>query len=438
MRFFAADPYQGHMGHILLLFYSLLAPVLAGLYAVFFLLSPRRSLMKALGSEAGERLAVSPPSFPSGPVWIHAASMGEVKAASKLAPELASLLKAPLLMTSSTAAGRAEAARLGAEARLAPIDFYPLAAAFIKKARPRILILVETEIWPATLYAAARAGVPVFMVNARISESTAALYRALRPLSRLAFSGIKQVLAQTEQDAQRFRMLPGLKDKVTVTGNLKYDMIGVSSEGQDKVRDFLEASDWSGYPIFTAGSTHPSEEPVIISAWLEAKKVNPGLKLILVPRHPEKLSGTEAVLKEQGVAFMRWSSPVVPEGTDCLLVDAMGLLQALYAASTLCFVGGTLDDTGGHNLLEPALFSKPVMFGPNYKNARNAGAALIKQKGGFLTETAPQIAEVIGRLLAKPATLIDAQTDACRTLNSLKGATAKTIAAVTANFSPPY
>ncbi len=414
------------MGHLLLFFYSALAPVIAGLYAVFFFFSPRMPLMKALGGELKERLAFSPPSFPARPVWIHAASMGEVKAVSRLAPELAALFKAPLLITSSTAAGRAEAARLGAEARLAPLDFYPLAAAFINKARPLMLVLVETEIWPATLYAAANAGVPVFMVNARISDKTAALYRTFGPLSQLAFSGVKRVLAQTEQDARRFSGLRGLEGKVSVTGNLKHDIPEVSATGQDTVKDFLEASDWGNSPVFTAGSTHPSEEPIIIEAWLEAKKKTPELKLVLVPRHPERLSGPEAVLSGHGAAFMRWSSAVVPEATDCLLVDVLGLLQAFYAVSTVCFVGGTLDDTGGHNLLEPALFGKPALFGPNYKNARNAGETLLREKGGFLTETALQMAETLNLLLRDPVALKTSQNNASRVLASLRGATAKT------------
>ncbi len=420
------------MGHLLLLIYSLLAPVIAGAYALFFFFSPRRSLMKALAGELKERLAFSLPVLPARPVWVHAASMGEVKAVARLAPELAALFKAPLLITSSTAAGRAEAARLGAEARLAPLDFYPLASSFIGAVRPRLLVLVETEIWPATLYAAANAGVPVFMVNARISDKTAALYRALSPLSRLAFAGVKQVLAQTEQDAERFRLLPGLESKVSVTGNLKHDMLGVSAAGEDKVKDFIEASGWTHSPIFTAGSTHPAEEPVIISAWLEAKSKNPGLKLVLAPRHPEKLSESEAILKTRGVSFIRWSSTVVPEATDCLLVDALGLLQAFYAVSTVCFVGGTLDDTGGHNLLEPALFSKPVLFGPNYRNARQAGDALLKQKGGFLTETAPKMASKLSELLCDPAAMLNTQSNAAGTLSSLRGATAKTISAIIA------
>ena len=418
------------MGYLLLLLYSLLAPAIAALYAVFFLLSPRRGLMKALGGELGERLGFGAPSFGTAPVWIHAASMGEVKAAAKLAPELAALYKAPLLFTSSTAAGRAEAARLGAEARLAPLDFYPCAAAFIAAVKPRLLLLVETEIWPATLYAAARAGVPVFIVNARLSPSTAGLYRALAPLARLAFSGIRQVLAQTQADAARYEALAGLAGKVSVTGNLKHDMLGISAAGQDKVKDFVSSSGWGPAPVFTAGSTHPPEEPVLIDAWLEARKAVPALKLVIVPRHPERLAETEALLKGRGVAYTRWTRAAGRPAADCLLVDAMGLLQALYAVSAACFVGGTLDDTGGHNLLEPALFGKPALFGPNYRNARHAGDTLIKEKGGFLAETAPQLAEHLVQLLTVPAAMQAASENSSKTLSSLRGATQKTIKAI--------
>ncbi len=422
------------MGYILLFIYSLLAPVIAGLYAVFFLLSPRRALMKGLGGELKERLALGAGAPGPRPLWIHAASMGEVKAIAKLAPELAAAFKAPLLITSSTSAGRAEAARLGVRGLMAPLDFYPLAANFIAKNRPLALLLVETEIWPATLYAAASYGVPVFMVNARISPSTAALYRTISPLSRLAFSGIKQVLAQTEEDAARFRLLPGLEDKVSVTGNLKHDMLGASAAGQDKVKEFIAAAGWRGAPVFTAGSSHPPEEPVLIDAWLEARKKTPALKLAIVPRHLERIAETENILNERKVPFTRWSGAGAAPAADCLLVDAMGLLQAFYAVSTVCFVGGTLDDTGGHNLLEPALFAKPALFGPNYRNARHAGDVLLKEKGGFLAETAPQMAEALNLLLTDSAALKTAQENALKVLSSLRGATERTKAAIRGSF----
>ncbi len=417
------------MGHFLLLIYSLLAPAIAGLYALFFLLSPRRALMKGLGGELGERLGDGAPDFASRPLWVHAASVGEVKAVSRLAPELAARLGAPIFFTSSTAAGRAEARKTGAEARLAPLDFYPLAAAFVSRLRPRLLLLVETEIWPATLYAAANAHVPVFLVNARISPGTARLYRSLGPFTRLAFTGVRGVLAPTQADADRFAALPGLAGKVSLTGNLKHDLLGISAAGAEKVKGFMAASGWSGAPVLTAGSTHPPEEPAIVDAWLKAREKVPELKLVLVPRHPERLGETEELLVGRGIEFTRWSRAAGP-AKDCLLVDAMGLLQAFYSVSAVCFVGGTLDDTGGHNLLEPALFGKPALFGPNYRNARQAGDALIKQKGGFLVETASQLAGTLVRLLTDRAAMAAAQADSSRALSSLKGATERTASAI--------
>ncbi|MDA8244729.1 MAG: hypothetical protein M0025_11500 [Elusimicrobia bacterium] len=425
------------MGHLLLLLYSLLAPAIAALYALFFLFSPRRALMKALSGELDERLALHPPSFDRPPVWLHAASMGEVKALTVLAPELAVKLDAPLLITSSSAAGRQQASTLGGfrnyvnKAVIAPLDFYPLVARFIDAVRPRLLVVVETEIWPATLYAAANTGVPVYMVNARISPATARLYRWLGPFTRLAFTGVKKVLAQSAEDAERFERLPGLAGKVSVTGNLKHDLISAGSAvPEEAVREQFLPGAWGKDPLFTAGSTHPPEEPVIIDAWKETLKKVPALKLVLVPRHLERIGETEELLKGRGVKYVRWTQGTAESSEPCLLVDKMGVLTAFYAASAVCFVGGTLDETGGHNLLEPATFGKPVLFGPNYRTARLAGDALLKHKGGFLAETAPEMAGILSTLLTDEAAMKAASDNASATLASLKGATELTVNAI--------
>lgn len=339
------------------------------------------------------------------------------------------------MITTSSRSGRDEALKLSANARLAPLDFYPLTRAFIGKIAPRALIIIETEIWPNMLFCAGRAGVPVFMINARISRKTLVLYQSLAPLTRILFSGVKRVLAQSRLDAERFMLLPGLDGKVIETGNLKHDLMGASVSGVAEVSAFIQASGWDGQPIITAGSTHPEEEPILINAWLEAKKSAPGLKLVLVPRHTERIAETEAVLRGYSLPFARWSAGAVP-GADCLLVDAMGLLQAFYAVSSICFVGGTLDNTGGHNLLEPALFSKPVLFGPNFKNAKLAGVALLKEKGGFLVGTAPEIAAKLSALLADPLYLKVSGENAAKALLSLKGATEKNLARLKASIPP--
>ncbi|MCX5786367.1 MAG: hypothetical protein NTX59_11830 [Elusimicrobia bacterium] len=461
------------MSHIFLIIYNLLTPLIALGYLVFFIFSPRRRLLKNFFAELKERLSVSLNLQPSAadsamgprqasvtafslrpsPIWVHAASVGEVKALVKLIPDLRALVpNCEIIITASSWSGREEALKLSANVRLAPLDFYPLTRAFIKKTAPRALIIVETEIWPNMLFCAGKAGVPVFMINARVSKKTLALYRAFAPLTRLIFSGIKRVLAQSPWDAEKLSLLPGLYGKVIETGNLKHDLIGASPSGSAEVSGFIKASLWEGTPVITAGSTHPEEEHVIIDAWLEAKKKIPALKLIIVPRHTERLAETEAIARSRSVAFVRWSAgpaPLAQEagtttspgtahadrlfqrgGADCLLVDAMGLLQAFYAVSTVCFVGGTLDNTGGHNLLEPALFSKPVLFGPNYKNAKLAGAALLKFKGGFMVRDAAELGARLNMLLGDPAFLKDAGENSLKSLRSLQGATEKTLAAI--------
>jgi len=419
------------MGYLLLIIYNLLTPLLAPAYLIFFILSPRRSLLKNFFTEIKERLSVSAGTG-SGPlrpgaIWLHAASVGEVTALSRLVPELRSAFAdRDIVITTSSWAGRAQALKLSPAARLAPLDFYPLTKRFLGNTAPCALLLIETEIWPNMLFSAAQAGVPVFMINARISENTLALYRAFAPLSRVIFSGVRKVSAQSRWDADRFSRLPGLEGKVAETGNLKYDLLGEGASDLSEVSAFLKACGWENSAVLTAGSTHPLEEPVVIDAWLEAKRRSPGLKLIIAPRHAERLSETENSLRGRSVSFSRWSAgPAL--GADCLLVDAMGLLRAFYAVSTICFAGGTLDDTGGHNLLEPALFSKPVLFGPNFRNARLAGETLLGEKAGFMVKTAPEMAATIANLLNDPAQLAAASKNAGKTLCSLKGATRKTL-----------
>ena len=415
------------MGYLLLIAYNLLTPVIALGYLVFFVFSPRRRLLKNFFTELGERFSTSASGTGRGAIWVHAASVGEVKALVRFVPALRSSFPGRgIMITASSWTGRAEALKLS-PARLAPLDLYPVTRAFIKKAAPCALILIETEIWPNMLFCAGRAGVPVFMINARLSKKTMTLYRILGPLTRLIFSGVRRVLAQSPWDTARFSRLPGLEGKVNDTGNLKHDLMGASVSGIAEVSAFIKTLGWEDSPVITAGSTHPEEEPVIINAWLEAKKNAPGLKLVIVPRHTERSVETETILRGHSVPFARWlAGPVA--GTECLLVDHMGLLRAFYAHSTICFVGGTLDNTGGHNLLEPALFSKPVIFGPNYRNARQAGEVLLKEKGGFLAETAPEMAVKLSSLLNDRSCLTASGENAAKALLSLKGATEKNLA----------
>jgi len=421
-------------GKLLFILYVCLSPLITACFIIFLLFSPRRSVLKnTLRHELRERLGLSVPEFKGEkPVWIHAASMGEVRGISALAEELKKKYRAPLFITSSSIAGRREASRITEHAALLPVDFYPLIKRFLKKVKPHALIIAETEIWPGLLKAAAAERVKTYMVNARISPKTYRLYRAAAPLTAEIFRGVSGVLAQSGADAVRFGKLAGLAGKVLDTGNLKYDQVAAGADNPE-VKKTLAGLGWENSPVFIAGSTHPPEEDIIIRSYLSAKEKIKDLKFIIVPRHAERLRETADALKANGIGFTEYSAlkkktEAKSGGTGCLLVDVSGILQTLYSVSDVCFVGGTLDDTGGHNLLEPSIFAKPVLFGPNYRAAATAGETLKKFAGGFIVRNSEELSSAVVGLLENRERLETAGKNSAAALDSLKGATARTMA----------
>lgn len=411
------------MGKFLFLIYTALSPLLTIGYLCFLIFTPRRGRIAKLGNELKERLSIKLPNAPKGSIWFHAASMGEVKAISVFAPKLAKKLNKDFFITTSTATGKKEAIKLTPHVSLAPIDFYPFICRLIKKTKPAMLVNAETEIWPASFYLAGKNNIPIYMVSARISESTYKLYEKLKPLTALIFSGVKKVLCQSEADAKRFIKLKGLENKVSVKGNLKYDQTSQSAENKEierLVQYFAENSN-----IITAGCTHPEEEPIILEAFKQAKKENANLKLIIAPRHLEQIEITKKAIENAGLSYKVWPCAINAELSKepVLLINKTGILQALYEQSTICFVGGTLDNTGGHNLLEPAIFGKPVLFGPNYKTAKIAGEALLKNKGGFIVHNANEIANITVNLNSNKNIWLKASEASSQTIKELQGAT---------------
>ena len=430
------------MGYIFIFLYNLSAPLLALGYLLFFILSPRRGLLKNLLPELKERLALNVPVFDRSPVWIHAASVGEVKALKMLVPLLRERYPSkPLLITTSTASGKSAAAALTPYVRLLPLDIYPLMRRFIAAARPELLLIAETELWPNLLCAAGRRGVRVMMINARLSGRTMAFYRLLSSVSRIMFGHIGQIAAQSRVDLERYARLPGITRNLCLTGNIKHDLIIQGPQDRAAVESFIEQAGWKGKKIFCAGSTHPSEEDTIIEAFLKIRAAVPETRLILAPRHPETSASSADRLRKRALTAPLWSQRRhMRAGPDCLLVDEIGRLTDIYYFSDVVFVGGTLDDTGGHNVLEPSAYSKPVIFGPDIRHTREGAEALLRQHGGFMVKTSGELAETVVSLLKDPAALAAAGAASGSALASLQGATAKTmdlIAAVlpSANFN---
>jgi len=335
---------------------AVLLVVLAPFLALFVLFSKR------LRSDFGERLRPLPVSE-RGTVWVHAASVGEVEAA---APMIAALRErgVPLVVTALSLTGRARLReRFPALApRLAPLDLPLLAGASLSRSRVDLLVLVETELWPNLIFAAAAQGTRILIVSGRVSDRAYGRYRLLRPLFSAVLRRVTRVGARSAEDRARFVALGAPEPRAMVLGDLKLD--GVETPALDPA---LRAAIGPG-PFLLGGSTHAGEEAALLDAWRELGTAVPGLRVLLVPRHTERAAevlreastrGIRAGLRSQGAA----ECPAV-------VVDSVGELRALYGVADLVFAGGTLAPVGGHNLLEPVFAGRMVVAGPHTQNQR--------------------------------------------------------------------
>ncbi len=326
----------------------------------------------------GQRFGLGEP-LPA-PVWLHAASVGEVQAAAILVAALrARDAQLPLLVTATTAAGLARAQTLfaasGVAVRYVPLDLPGAVRRFLQHVRPRLAIVLETEIWPNLFRGCAASGVPLVLASARLSERSARRYRWLGRAVHQALAGVVQVAAQTQADAQRFAALGVPLRRIAVTGNLKADLTVPDSVLQNGSR--LRAQCAPDRPVWVAGSTHEIEEQQILNAHRTVRAAYPQALLVLVPRHPRRFEAVAEWLRREQVAVARQSrADPVTDATQVLLVDGMGLLLDWYAAGDVTFVGGSLVAVGGHNLLEPAALARPILTGPSHDNAREVLQAL--------------------------------------------------------------
>ena len=338
-------------------------------------------------------------------IWLHAVSVGEVSAAAPLVRALhASHPDVPLVLTTATPTGRAQAATLfGAdvEVRFLPYDTAGAVRRFLARIRPRAAIIMETELWPNLLHECGRRGVPVLFASARLAARSVPRYRRF---GTLFSAGLRNawVAAQSSADADRFIALGADPARTRVVGNLKFDMrLGeaVAENGRELRRRYLGAR-----PIWTAGSTHEGEEEMVLGAHAALERAVRGALLVLVPRHPQRFEGVAALLERRGLVFDRRGrrQTVRPEA-QVLLLDTMGELTAFYAAADTAFVGGSLVPVGGHNLLEPAALGVPVITGPYTQNGPEIARLLIEAGGALEVADGPALAVAAGRLLADPA-----------------------------------
>ncbi len=309
-------------------------------------------------------------------IWLHAVSVGEVLAAVTLVRQLrARLPEAPLFISASTLAGKAAAEdKLGALVDgvfYAPIDYCFAVRRVLRTLRPRVVVVLETEIWPNLYREAKRAGCGLVIVNGRISDRAMPRYRKLRWFFRHVLELPDAILAQSGLNQSRFLELGAPAKKVRLAGNLKYDFDPRRQAPPPEVLEFFErvkpAEVWiAASTMPPAAADDPDEDEAVIAAFREVAQSHPGLLLVLAPRKPERFDRAAESLARAGIAFTRRSR--MPGGGAALLLDSIGELGSLFGLADVVFMGGTLARRGGHNLLEPAFFGKPVIVGPHMEN----------------------------------------------------------------------
>lgn len=307
-----------------------------------------------------ERFAYGSSNIPQGGIWLHAVSMGEVQAAIPLIKALIRHFpQYSILVTTMTPTGSQRVQEVfGKQVShvYLPYDLPGAMGRFLNRIQPRLLIIMETELWPNLLYSCKKRQIPVILANARLSANSAAAYKRINSLVRQMFGGITAVAAQTSLDAARFIQLGMAARRVHITGSIKFDADNLSVDDEFHIQR----------RVWIAASTHEGEEDIVLEAFAELKVHIKDLLLILVPRHPERFN--KVAVKCQNTKFItsrRSQEDKINLNTDIYLGDTMGELPLLYAASDIAFVGGSLVAVGGHNSLEPAALGLPVIMGPH-------------------------------------------------------------------------
>lgn len=354
-----------------------------------------------------ERFACKLPAMRQGGIWVHAVSVGESIAA---APMVKALLTAypdlPITLTCMTPTGSERIrAMFASEPRVQhcylPYDLPWAAARFLDHVRPKLGIIMETELWPNHIHQCARRGIPVALANARLSERSARGYARFAGLTRPMLEEMSLIAVQTETEAERFRSLGARAQCVQVTGSIKFDL-KVDDQLLPRARQLREQ--WSALqrPVWIAASTHEGEDALILEAHQRLLQVHGDALLILVPRHPERFDAVHVLCRERFTTVRRSSGAAVDGRVQVLLGDTMGELMFLYALADITFVGGSLVPTGGHNPLEPAALALPVITGPHVFNFLEISAMLRGAGALQQVDDAEGLAAAVRRLIELP------------------------------------
>lgn len=384
----------------------------------------------------GERLGLSPVTPKDRPaIWLHAVSVGETRAAAPLIQAIRARHPGhAILLSHGTPTGRATGRELFGDSVVQfylPYDFPPLVRLFLLRSRPALGVIMETEIWP-NLYAACRhRDIPLFLVNARLSEKSARGYRRFRMLLAPALRGLTGIAAQTRSDSQRLIELGA--ETVTVTGNLKFD---VTPPGNTEVATRELRAAFANRFVFLGASTREGEEAMILDA-LAGLDI-PDLLIVLVPRHPQRFESVAALLDARQLAHgRRGSKQAMPAGCRVFLGDSMGEMAAYYAAADLAYVGGSLLPFGGQNLIEAAAMGCPALIGPHTWNFDEAAEQAVACGAARRVADVEELSRNVESLRRRPDALRSMRAAGLRFAEANRGATERVMGLLEAGLARP-
>lgn len=380
------------------LLYSLSLALLSPLI-LLYLYAIRGNKQSAYRQNFLERLGIYSTEIPKHAVVFHCASVGEVLAATPLIKTF--IQQNPLeniLVTCNSPTGRVQIEQnLGNTVTVCylPIDFYFSSKRFIHHVQPKLLVMLETELWPNLFAHARQLNCPINIINARLSEKSFLGYQKIAPLSRFIMQHINTLASHNDEDAQRFIRLGLEPHKVMVTGSIKFD-IQLTKHDKNTANQLKQT--FSERPIWVAGSTHPGEHEQILAAHQILLNTHPSALLIIAPRHPEQFNKVEALLTQSPLQHCRRSSTFDPK-SQVLLADTLGELKMLFGCADIAYIGGSLIERGGHNPLEAAAFSLPILTGPHVYNFAHIYPLLFELNAATKVSNSQELASLLNTLL---------------------------------------
>ncbi|HVV69979.1 MAG TPA: 3-deoxy-D-manno-octulosonic acid transferase [Verrucomicrobiae bacterium] len=370
-------------------------------------------------------------------LWMHAVSVGEVNVCTQLIRVLEPRLPNVKIVVSTTTTTGMEQLERKLPSHISriyyPIDYRSIVSRALSLVRPKAIVLVEAEIWPNFIWGARKRGIPLFLVNARLSERSYPRYRRFGFLFRPLFRAFAGVGAQNEADAEKLRKLGCRSEAIRIVGSMKFDAAKLDERRLLDVPGMLQQLGVRpGAPVLVGGSTHAGEEAVLAKIFLNLREKFPDLFLVLVPRHFERSREIGRELEALGVRFVYRNeitntTQYPPNGLQCLLVNTTGELKFFYEHATAIFVGKSLTAVGGQNPIEPGALGKAMVFGPNMQNFAEVARNFLERDGAVQAKNAAELEQVLGGLLGNPERLGELGRHALQVVQENLGAVDRTV-----------